>query len=406
VPQTVCRGEWTWSQAVGLLSYLTDGRGCSRPCGPVAELRFRLHDTVTMRLSPLTRFATILGLLALLALPSFTLAAPPEAPGFETLSAGPLRFHYRSADAGIALALTEQGPRALATIAERTGVSSPRVIDVVLTPTFSEFSAAQPGTPPSWAAGTAYWERGEVYLRTRMPHHGADPIDTVFVHELVHVVLGREFGDREIPRWLNEGAAKLFAGELSPQDHATLVQAALGGGLLPLDEITHRWPRSPGRAHLAYAQSVDFVAFLADQREGALPDLIAHLSSGVDVDSALEQATGSRLSALEDAWRGRMTFWHALMPVIGGSGVTWGFAALVFFAAAWRRRRAFHSKVAEMERREEVVRLRNEVQAQLAALRTPILATGWSQQSTPLPRGYGQTVVFVEPSDSEDSNSD
>lgn len=355
-----------------------------------------------MRLSPLTRLVPSLALLAMLAVPSFAMAAPPTAPGFETLSAGPLRFHYRSKDAGIAQALTEQGPRALAAIAERTGVSSPRVIDVVLTPTFAEFSTVQPGTPPSWAAGTAYWERGEVYLRSRMPHHGADPIDKVFVHELVHVVLGREFGDREIPRWLNEGAAKLFAGELSPQDHATLVQAALGGGLLPLDEITHRWPRSPGRAHLAYAQSVDFVAFLADQREGALPALIASLSSGVDVDTALERATGSRLSALEDAWRGRMTFWHALLPVIGGSGVTWGFGALVFLVAAWRRRRAFHSKVADMEQREEAVRLRKEAQAQLAALHSPIFATGWSQKSTPLPRGYEQTVVFVEPSDSDD----
>jgi hypothetical protein len=343
-----------------------------------------------------------LALLLALALPAVAHAAPPTAPGFESLTAGALRFHYRSEDAGIARALAAQGPAALEGIAQRTGVSSPRVIDVVLAPTFSEFSAVQPGTPPSWAAGTAYWERGEVYLRTRMPHLGSDPIDRVLVHELVHVVLGRAFGDREIPRWLNEGAARLFAGELTPQDHATLVQAALGGALLPLDEITHRWPRSPGRAGLAYAQSVDFVAFLAEQKVDALPQLIAHLSSGVDVDTALSRATGQRLSELEDAWRGRITFWHALLPVVGGSGVTWGFGAMVFFAAAWRRRRSFHRKVAAMEAQEEAARARQEALLAEYALRSPLLASGWFVQSTPLPAGWQQTVVYGEAPEEED----
>ena len=110
------------------------------------------------------RFLPTLTLLAALLLPTLAVAAPPTSPGYETLNAGTLRFHYRSKDAGVAAALALKGPEALETIADKTGVSSPRVIDVVLSPTFAEFAAAQPGTPPSWAAGTAYHERGEVYL--------------------------------------------------------------------------------------------------------------------------------------------------------------------------------------------------------------------------------------------------
>jgi len=336
-------------------------------------------------------------LLLLLALPTSLFAAPPTAPGFESITAGSLRFHYRDKDAGIAAALAEQGPAALERIAEKTGVSSPRVIDVVLAPTFAEFAAVQPGTPPSWAAGTAYWERGEVYLRSRMPHLGADPIDKVFVHELVHVVLGRSFGERPIPRWLNEGAAKLFAGELDPSDHATLVQAALGGALLDLEDITGRWPRSPGRARLAYAQSSDFVAWLADRGDDVLPRVIAELSSGVDVDTALERATGQRLRALEDDWRGRITFWHALLPVIGGSGVTWGFGALVFVIAAFRRRRAFHAKVDAMEQREAAAAEERRVLAEQLAMMSPAMASGWSVASTPMPGSWHQTVVYADP---------
>ena len=342
------------------------------------------------------RFLPTLTLLVALLLPTVALAAPPTAPGYETLNAGTLRLHYRSKDAGIAAALALKGPEALKTIADKTGVSSPRVIDVVLSPTFAEFAAAQPGTPPSWAAGTAYHERGEVYLRSRMPHTGADPIDKVFVHELVHVVLGRAFGEREIPRWLNEGAAKLFAHELDAASHAALVQAALGGALLDLEDITHRWPRSPGRARLAYAQSSDFVAYLAEKGDDVLPRLIAELSSGVDTDLALERSTGQRLSQLEDDWRGQITFWHALMPVVGGSGVTWGFGALVFMFAAFRRRKAFHDKVGAMEEREAAAEARRAENAAQMAMYSPVLTTGWSLQSTPLPDGYQQTVVYTE----------
>lgn len=316
-------------------------------------------------------------------------AAAPSGSGWQQTEAGLLTFHYRPKDAGIARALAAAGPAAVEEIGRRTGVSAPGGIDVVLAPTFADFAQAQPGAPPSWAAGTAYARRGEVYLRTRMPRTGADPIDKVFVHELVHVLLGERFGDQPIPRWLNEGAAQLFAGELSTADHATLVQAAIGGGLLPLSSITDRWPQSPAKARLAYAQSVDFVAFLADQREDALSIVIDALARAEPLDTALERGTGRDLSALEESWRGRMTFWHAVIPVLGGSGVTWGIGSIIFMIAGWRRRRAFHRKVAAMGARERAL-----------APGQP-LDGAWQIQTTALPEGWGATLVYL-PGDGEE----
>ena len=330
----------------------------------------------------MTRLLTIVLFALLLAAPA--LAAPPPGAHWEQTEAAGMTLHHRSRDAGIARALAEAGPGALEEIGQRTGVSAPTHIDVVLAPTFGEFAAAQPGTPPSWAAGTAYSDRSEVYLRTRMPHTGADPIDKVFVHELVHVLLGQRFDGLPIPRWLNEGAAQLFAGELSPQDHATLVQAAIGGGLLPLSTITEGWPRNPAMARLAYAQSVDFVAFLADQRADALSVTIDALARGETLDVALTRGTGRSLGDLEESWRGRMTFWHAWIPVLGGSGVTWGFGSVIFVIAGWRRRRAFHRKVAAMAERER----------RLPA--SEPMAGQWQIQTTPLPEGWGLTVVYSD----------
>lgn len=316
-------------------------------------------------------------------------AAAPTGGGWEQVEAGNLTFHSRPKDVGIARALAAAGPAVIEEIGLRTGVSAPERIDVVLSATFSDFAHAQPGTPPSWAAGTAYAERGEIYLRTRMPHAGADPIDRVFVHELVHVLLGERFGEQPIPRWLNEGAAQLFAGELSTADHATLVQAAIGGGLLPLSTITDGWPHNPARARLAYAQSVDFVAFLADQGEDALSIVIDGLARGETLDAALERGTGRGMDDLEESWRGRMTFWHALLPVLGGSGVTWGIGSLIFLVASWRRRRAFHRKVAAMGARE------------LALAPSEPLGGQWQLQTTALPEGWGATLVYL-PADGEE----
>ncbi len=332
-------------------------------------------------------------LLALLLLAPVAEAAAPRGSGWHSNEVGSLTFHYRAKDAGIARALGEAAPAALEEIGRRTGVTAPSHIDVVLSATFADFAQAQPGNPPSWAAGTAYADRGEVYLRTRMPHAGADPIDKVFVHELVHVLLGERFAMQPIPRWLNEGAAQLFARELSPRDHATLVQAAIGGGLLPLETITDGWPRSPAMARLAYAQSVDFVAFLAEQGEDSLSIVIDALARAEPLNTALERGTGRSLEALEEDWRGRMTFWHALIPVLGGSGVTWGVGSVIFLIAGWRRRRAFHQKVAAMGARERAL-ARCEPRGGL-----------WQIQTTPLPEGWGTTLVYLTGEDGEPPES-
>jgi hypothetical protein len=99
-------------------------------------------------------------------------------------------------------------------------------------------------------------------------------------------------------------------------------------------------------------QSVDFVAFLSRHGDQTLPTVVQELAGGAALDEALRSATGEDLDALEERWRGRITLWHALVPLLGSSSTVWVFAALLFLLAAARRRRDFHRKVAEMEARE------------------------------------------------------
>jgi hypothetical protein len=257
-------------------------------------------------------------------------------------------FHFRPKDRGIAQALADQTPMRVAAIHDTAGLPIPAHIDVVLSPTFEDFAAAQPGDPPSWAAGTAYAARSEVYLRSRMPRVGVDPIDQVYVHELVHVFLGRSFAKGAPPRWLNEGLARLLAREFRPAEQMELTRAALAGGLLSLERLSVEWPRGSRQASLAYAQSVDFTAYLGDMGPEVLPTLITRLSEGESLEVALRKITGSGLEELEKDWSRRMTFWHAFLPVIGGSGFLWGIASAIFGVAAFRKRRSVRRRIAAM----------------------------------------------------------
>ena len=242
----------------------------------------------------------------------------------------------------------------LADVVDRTGLAAPRHIDVVLASTPEAFAAAQPGDPPDWAAGTAYDERSEIYLRTRLPRTGPSNLEQVFTHEVVHIVLGRAWKRGDPPRWLNEGLSKYLAGEMAPGEHAVLARAAAGGSLLSMETFTNGWPSRAAHARLAYVQSVDFVAFLARQGDEVLPTVIGQMATGETLDTALVAATGDTLEIQEERWRSRVTVWHALIPVLGSSGTFWGIGAVLFLFAAVKRRRAFHLKVAELEEAERL----------------------------------------------------
>ncbi len=284
-------------------------------------------------------------LLLLLSAPAFS--AAPEGPGWNSLREAPFTFHYRDQDARMAQDLAARSGELVGDLQLRTGLELPRHVDVTLAPDHDTFVAVQPSAPPAWAAGTAWSGRSEIYLRTRLPRTGRSRLGQTFVHEVVHIAVGRSFGERP-PRWLNEGLAKLLAGELTPQDHALLTQATVAGRVMSLDDITRRWPRGEARARLAYVQSTDFLAWLGRRGEGVLPALLAAMSGGQDLEAAVFTATGEPLRELEDAWRSRITFWHAWLPALGSTGVLWGLTSLLFLFAAWKRRRAFRKQMQAM----------------------------------------------------------
>jgi len=284
-------------------------------------------------------------------------AEAPTGAGWDSLQAESLTIYFREGDGGLARAIEEIGPSTINYISTATGTPIPDRVDVILAADATSFARLQPSAPPSWAVGTAWPNRREIYLRTGLPHTGPDPIQKTFTHELCHIMVGSVFESGRPPRWLQEGVAMLFAGEMRPSDQAVLVRAAAGGALLPLEEIGRQWPSRSRQAHLAYLQSVDFVAYLFRQGEGVLATVISKLSEGSTLEEAVASATSQPLGTLEDNWRRRLTIWHAIIPLVGGPNAFWVLACGLFLVAAWKRRGQKRAKLAVLEERERLAAL-------------------------------------------------
>ena len=201
---------------------------------------------------------------------------------------------------------------------------------------------------PDWAVGTAYPEDGVVVVAARGRDGELLEPRRTLTHELAHMALARALGDRE-PRWLTEGFAYLHSSDVSLARYATLVGATLSGRLMRLAEIEVSFPAREDEAHLAYAQSYDFVAWLAhrgrwpdehdDGNREAFRQLLAELGAGKSVDAAARAAFGVRLVDLEAEWLESLRGRYFLIPVGMVGALVWVLGAVLLVIGWWRRRR-------------------------------------------------------------------
>ena len=284
-------------------------------------------------------------------------AEPPPIPADWVEVESPMAIVYAdSAHRPTALRLSRHIAADLPRLAEALNLAVGNRIHVVIAPTDERFAALQPGRVPAWADGTAWPHRGWVFLRApELRGDAKEPLETVLRHELTHILLGRAFGRRPVPQWLQEGVAQLMAGEYSAETTATLASGILGDNLLSLFELSRGFPRGALRAQLAYAQSADFVAYLRNTYgQAALQTLVAEMARGTAFAPAMRIATGDGVDDIEAAWRARLRDSPLHLAPLMSEGVWWGLGALLVPLAWLTVRRRNRRKVARW-RREEVL---------------------------------------------------
>lgn len=221
-------------------------------------------------------------------------------------------------------------------------------------------AAAPPGYgAPAWAAGTAYPDHGIVVVAARARDGRLLDMEQTLAHELAHMALDHALGVERVPRWLTEGFAYLHSSDASWARAQTLFGAVFRNAIIPIPELEHRFPAEENGVNLAYAESYDFVAFLArrgrwqDERDDGDPaafrDFLANLAGGATLDAAALDAFGRSLAQLEAEWYETLRTRYLWYPV-GALGALFWIAGAILLVLGWlRRRRQKRRRLAEME---------------------------------------------------------
>ncbi|MFL5344791.1 MAG: peptidase MA family metallohydrolase [Hyalangium sp.] len=241
------------------------------------------------------------------------------------------------------------------------------------------------GAPPKWAVALAYPAHNIILLdaRSLLAPEG----DITLRHELAHVALG-QFA-KDWPRWFQEGLAQHLAGERIVLTHyAALFRAVTQQKVLHFEDLSEGWPTMPSDVEVAYAQSADFVAYLAGQHgPGAMNELIEGMARGEPFPTAFGKAFHSSLGVEEDHWRGGLSTRFGWLPLTTSMQLVWLMAPGLCVVAYVRRRRQQAARLAEMSAEEA---------AEEAAIRV-LAAEAAAQEGLPPPLPADSVPQWVEP---------
>lgn len=262
--------------------------------------------------------------------------------------------HADPSDRAVAMHLAQHAAARIPDLATELHVPVGRRVHIVLAHTQDQFTDLQPGSSPDWADGTAWPSRGWIFLRSpRLRDGTATALAVVLDHEIVHILLGRAFYPRPVPRWLQEGMAQLLAREYTAETTRTLAAGTLGKNLLSIHEISRGFPRNAARAHLAYAQSADLVAFIqSEYGPEALPTLVREMVTGERFAPALAVATGHTMDEVDAIWRGRLTDSPFAFSALMDEGIWWGLGAFLVPLAWFSVRRRNKTRIDRWKREE------------------------------------------------------
>ncbi len=318
-------------------------------------------------------FAPLAPAAELSAAPSWTdhlEATEPSMPSSWTTVKGPyLRVSGHPDHLDTLIRMADHGSEALPRLSDVLDLPVGGTIHVYVVGSEEEFRQLQPGKAPLWADATAYPALGAVFLRDPSVRDGnAKPLEQVFEHELVHILLGRAFAPQVPPSWLQEGVAQVLAGEAGPEASLQIRDGIAQGGLIPLADLESGFPRDANRARLAYAESADFVAWLQARHGGdVVSGLIAATRGGAEMPAAVRAVTGKLLDDVEAEWSARFPSRFTLTGVnLLGDTFLLGLGGVMLAVGGLMRKRRFHQRMEELAREEAMV---EELMVRLAARR-------------------------------------
>ena len=218
----------------------------------------------------------------------------------------------------------------------------------------SQFQAAVHAPIQDWAIGCAFpLSRRIIIQNPRVIIQRDFQLSQVIRHEIAHIIFGQRTRKAigKIPRWFVEGVAIYFSGEWTPQRNDVLMKHILSKSVIPLAALTDRFPKSENLAQLAYAESQNAVAWLAET-EGVekLWQIIDRLASGDDLDTAFRDSIGLQLNTFDAKWRKSLSQRYHWAAILSNSYLFWGSLAFFFIFVYLRYWRYKRRRLRQLER--------------------------------------------------------
>lgn len=225
--------------------------------------------------------------------------------------------------------------RGAETALARAGLQLPPRVHVILI----ESSDVRARETPDWIAGRAFGAELVVLFPERVGSYPYDSLESVVLHEIVHLALNRRAGGRPLPRWFHEGVAVSVESGWGIGSQARLLLAAAQGPAIEHVGALFASQRVP-ETSTAYLLSAALIEDVRRRHGLEVPGAIAaRVARGEPFDRAFFAATGENVDeAAAHAWAVyRGLRW---LPVLTSGTALWGgILALAFIAFAIRIRR-------------------------------------------------------------------
>ncbi|MCP4715140.1 MAG: hypothetical protein GY868_08495 [Deltaproteobacteria bacterium] len=200
---------------------------------------------------------------------------------------------------------------------------------------------------PRWAIGFALPDENIIVLAVKQR---AD-LEQTFIHETHHILLGQAFkGKNNIPRWLDEGLAMMYAREWSLGRLSKVTMAALTDSLMPMDQIAKSFPLELRDAELAYCQSFYFISFLKGKfGADTFKQFLKHYSRYRDFEWAIHRTYQIRWERMDELWLEYVALRFSWIPILSSTGFIWFVTSLIFLAGYVKKKVAARKKMRQWE---------------------------------------------------------
>ncbi len=220
------------------------------------------------------------------------------------------------------------------------GVEQPgNPIRVIIAPEQSDWARQ---TPP-WVSGYAISEQDLiVLLPERVMGYPNDSFDSLFEHELAHILIGRAAGGQSVPRWFDEGLAMVAAHSWNVEDRARLVWAMVMEQPISLPELAQRFHQDEASAHQAYVLAHALIRYGLQHFGDNWPKrVLASLAQGYSFEQSVVLTTSLSLEQVQADFWDSQSLWTRWVPVVTSSLTLWvGILGLALYVFKKQRQRA------------------------------------------------------------------